>query len=125
MTRRTSSSAIRRLPAVKPLDAMAARSRSTRRPSLSAADVVALYNSNTTGHPSGRSVLSADFSDLARRRAVGSEHIGRVIGGIELRPQPWRAIIFAAISKHCPVGLVHCRLVLRGERDVKLGTGGL
>ena len=57
--------------------------------------------------------------------AVGIEHIGRVIAGIELLPQPWRAIILAAIGKRCLVGLVRRRLVLRGERDVKLGAGGL
>ena len=57
--------------------------------------------------------------------AVGIEHIGSVIAGIELRPQPWRAIILAAIGKRCFEGLVHRRLVLRGERDVKLGACGL
>ena len=57
--------------------------------------------------------------------AVGIEHIGCVIAGIELRPQPGRAIILAAIGKRCLVGLVYRRLVLRGERDVKLGAGGL
>src|SRR5579862_9146036 len=52
-------------------------------------------------------------------------HISCVITGIKLRPQPWGAIIPAAIGKRCLGGLGHGPLVLRGESDVKLGAGGL